>query len=101
VPSPYAYGEPNPVSSKTVTYEDLNVGSSAGVTALYQRIHSAAKQVCEVDGDRNLATRHEAHTCQSKAEAEAVALVNSPALTSYYLTKTGRPVAVFAANRTD
>jgi UrcA family protein len=94
-------GEPDPVSSETVKYQDLNVDSPAGVTALYQRIHSAAKRVCDVGGDRNLASQQEAQTCASKAEAGAVAHVNSPALTAYYQMKTGRQVAVFAANRAE
>ncbi len=94
-------GEPDSVPSETVKYQDLNVDSAAGVTALYQRIHSAAKRVCDVDGDRNLARQQQAQTCASKAEAGAVALVNSPALSAYYQVKTGRQVAVFASNRAD
>jgi UrcA family protein len=94
-------GNSDPVSSETVKYQDLNIDSLAGVTALYQRIHSAAKRVCDVDRDRNLAMQEKAQTCTSKAEAGAVALVNSPSLTTYYQMKTARQIAVFAANRAD
>ncbi len=95
-------GQPDDqVPTETVKFQDLNVDSPAGVAMLFQRIHSAAKRVCNVDGDRDLARAQQATTCASEAEARAVALVNSPPLTAYYQKKTGRQVAVFAANHTD
>jgi UrcA family protein len=40
------------VRSETVKFQDLNVGTPAGVEALYGRIHSAAVRVCSPSGGR-------------------------------------------------
>jgi UrcA family protein len=37
--------------SETVKFHDVHVGTPAGVQVHYQRIHSAAKSVCSVDGE--------------------------------------------------
>jgi len=95
-------GQPDDqVPAKIVKFQDLNVDSPAGVAALFQRIHSAAKLVCNVDRDRSLAAAQRAKTCASEAEARAVALVNLPPLTAYYQKKIGRPAAVLAANHAE
>jgi UrcA family protein len=91
----------DPAPSETIKFQDLNVDSAAGVAALYQRIHTAAQRVCDVDGDRSLARQQQAKLCANEAEAVAVTRVNSPALTGYFQMKTGRQVAVYAANRAD
>jgi UrcA family protein len=92
-------GQPDDqVQKETVKFQELNVDTPAGVTALYQRIHSAARRVCNVGEDRNLGMQQQAKTCASEAEAGAIARVNSPALTAYYRIKTGKQVAVLAAN---
>jgi UrcA family protein len=69
-----------------VKYADLNVGSAAGAAVLYQRIKSAAAQVCGVDGERDLGRRVQAKACETRAIAEAVAAVDAPALTGLYKT---------------
>jgi UrcA family protein len=86
---------------ETVKFQELNVGANAGVAALYQRIHSAAVHVCNAGDIRDLANVADARNCVVEAEARAVAQVNLPALTAYCRIKTGQPVAVLAANRTD
>ena len=83
--------------SEIVKYQELNLNASAGVAALYSRIHAAALRVCS-SGTRDLARLGEEKTCAKEAEAKAVRQVNVDALTAYYEVKTGRPVAKFAAN---
>jgi len=83
-----------------VKYADLNVASSAGAAVLYQRIRSAADQVCGVPGNRDLARIEPAKACAAQAIAAAVAAVNSPALTSMYQVKMGgTAVTRLAVNR--
>src|SRR3984893_11246672 len=85
------------VRSETVKFHDVNVGTPAGVQVLYQRIHSAAKSVCSVDGERDVARAMNSATCAKVAEAEAIKQLDLPALTAYYQIKIGvRPEALAA-----
>lgn len=72
-----------------VNFADLNVGTTAGATVLFQRIRGAADRVCGVTDTRDLARLGQAKACASHAVAEAVAAVNAPALTRVYEMKTG------------
>jgi len=86
-----------PMRSETVKFHDVNVGTPAGVQVLYQRIHSAAKSVCSVDGERDLARAMNSATCAKVAEAGAIKQLDLPALTAYYQIKIGvRPEALAA-----
>ena len=83
-----------------VKYADLNVGTTAGATVLYQRIRGAADRVCGVGDNRDLARLGLAKDCAGHAVAEAVAKVNVPALTEVYDVKADRvPVTRLAAIR--
>jgi UrcA family protein len=83
-----------------VKYADLNLGTTAGATVLYQRIRGAAGQVCGVSSDRDLARGAQAKACAAHAVADAVAAVNAPALTSIYqATMGGTAVTRLAVNR--
>jgi len=84
-----------PVRSETVKFSDLNLGTSAGVEALYQRIHAAARRVCEQPAGQQAA----AGKCMTKAESEAIGKVSVPLLTAFYQTKTGTHPATITANR--
>jgi UrcA family protein len=86
------------VPSEVVKYQELNLGSQAGVETLYKRIHVAARHVCGVDGSKDLASARVSDECIEQAEARAINKVNAPTLTAYYQMKTGRPVATLAAN---
>jgi UrcA family protein len=83
------------VRSETVKFADLNLGSSAGVEALYGRIHAAARRVCEQPAGA-LASRR---ACMTKAESEAIGKVNVSLLTAYYQKKTGSLPQALIANR--
>jgi UrcA family protein len=81
--------------SETVKFQDLNVSAPAGAEALYNRIHAAAKRVCEQSG----AWQPTVIACVKKAEATAIGKVNEPSLTAYYRTKTGDQTGSLTANR--
>jgi len=82
--------------SETVRYSDLNLSTSAGVEALYQRIHAAARRVCEQPAREQAAA---AGKCMTKAESEAIGKVNAPLLTAFYQTKTGTHPSTIIATR--
>jgi UrcA family protein len=81
--------------SETVKFADLNVGTPAGVEALYGRIHAAARRVCEAPAGELASIR----PCMTKAESQAVAKVNNPLLTAFYQTKTGNKPETITASR--
>jgi UrcA family protein len=81
--------------TENVKFQDLNVGTPAGVETLYGRIHSAAKRVCS-ETDRMEQAR--ASACAKRAEAHAIGTLNMPLLTAYYQIKIGRTQAL-SANR--
>jgi UrcA family protein len=84
----------DPPRSETVKFADLNLDTSAGVEALYGRIHRAAIHVCSNAEDFAEGTR----ACMKDAESRAIGKVNSPLLTAFYEKKTGRtPQAVVAS----
>ena len=82
--------------TETVKFQDLNVTTSAGVEALYNRIHASAKRVCIIPGD-DWATAERA--CARKAEAQAVEKLNLPLLTDYAQMKNGGHTEMFTAKR--
>ena len=83
------------VRSETVRFADLNVGTPAGVEALYGRIHGAAGRVCQQPGGELEAIR----TCVRRAESNAIGKVNAPLLTAFYQKKTGSKPQTIIANR--
>jgi UrcA family protein len=83
------------VRSETVKFADLNLSSQAGVEALYERIHSAARRVCEQPAGEWAAVRK----CMTKTESQAIGKVNVPLLTAFYQKKTGSQPPTITANR--
>ena len=81
--------------SESVKFADLNLGSPAGVEALYGRIHAAARRVCQQPAGELAAVGR----CMRKAEGEAIGKVNNPLLTAFYQKKTGSPPQTITANR--
>jgi UrcA family protein len=78
------------VPQQTVKFQDLNIGSSDGAAALYQRLHAAAQHVCFSGWDRNPVKVQRAEACANEAEARAVSQLNVAELTAYYEMKTNR-----------
>jgi UrcA family protein len=91
-------GEP---AKKVVQYGDLNLANATAVERLYRRIVSAARDVCEQPNNRSLQAQSRARICLAQSVERAVAAVHQPALTSVYMTKTGRslPQTVRLADR--
>lgn len=86
--------EPGEVATRRVNFADLDLTRSAGVAVLYARIKSAAGEVCEPVNARALESVERSHRCTEQAIARAVADVNAPALTSYYLAKTRQTITL-------
>jgi UrcA family protein len=82
--------------TETVKFQDLNVGTPAGVEALYRRIHSAAARVCS---QSDPVMRAAAGSCSRNAEAKAIEKVNQPLLTAYYRMKNGDNTETITARR--
>jgi UrcA family protein len=90
--------EPGEVATRRVNFADLDLTRSAGVAVLYARIKSAAGEVCQPVNAREVESVMRSNRCTPQAIARAVADVNAPALTSYYLAKT-RQVITLAQRR--
>ena len=79
--------------TKKVKFADLNLGSAAGVNALYQRIERAAREVCHLPhGTLQLKLEKELKACKADATDRAVLQANIPALSALHLARTGRQV---------
>jgi UrcA family protein len=85
----------NDVRSETVKFADLSLSTSAGVQALYSRIHAAARRVCEQVND----SMADISSCVAKSEGEAIGKVNVPLLTAYYQGRTGAKSPTIIASR--
>lgn len=86
--SPANAGDDAPAN--TVRFGDLNLTSPHGVATLYKRIVSAAESVCGpafITG--SLLPRPSYVACRKKAIADAVAKIDRPELTRYYLAREG------------
>jgi UrcA family protein len=81
-------------TQRTVRYADLDLSQSAGVEQLYTRIKAAARGVCEPVSIRDLQSVAAANHCMEQAIAHSIAKVDAPALTNYYLAKTGKSMSV-------
>jgi UrcA family protein len=91
-----AAGSSDSATQRTVGYADLNLADSKGVQTLYLRLTSAAKTVCDMPDQRELARIAAARNCMEQAMVQAINSVNNPMLTSLYLAKTGTSEKRFA-----
>jgi UrcA family protein len=71
------------VRMEDILFQDLNLSTTAGVDALYQRIHAAAQRVCAVSGEAKLGAASASAKCTKDAEARAIETINLPALTAF------------------
>ena len=72
------------VASETVRFKDLDMSTMAGARTLYERIKSAARNVCSEEEYMFV------RKCQARAVADAVAGVNNPLLRSVHEARFGR-----------
>jgi len=86
--------------SVVVKFADLNLSNPEGVTALYRRIHNAARDVCKSydirSGSYTLAGSGD--PCVRKAIQDAVNKVGHPALLALYNAKHPQPVPITVAS---
>jgi UrcA family protein len=73
------------VLSRTIGFSDLDLTRSEGAVALYSRLRVAASQVCPS------ALIRDVNCCTAQALSRAVADINAPKLTTYYLAKARQP----------
>lgn len=95
----YADETGNDVPTVTVRYSDLNLGTQAGATVLYNRIRNAAAQVCGDPTSRELTEATAAKACIDRAISSSVHSVNNPRLTSVYDSHIGVKTISVAALR--
>jgi UrcA family protein len=72
------------VPSRVVDYGDLDLSRKSGISTLYARINSAAREVCEPLDVWSSKLLQKTHECRHDAVARAVGDVNSASLTSYF-----------------
>jgi len=83
----YAVNALDEPPTRVVEFGDLDLNRDVGVAALYARIKSAAREVCEPLDAWSLRLLRQRFDCREDALGRAVADVNSPALSAYLLTK--------------
>jgi UrcA family protein len=76
-----------------VHYGDLNLSTTEGVAVLYQRLQSAAENVCSEHGTRDVGNVFRVKACMSTAISAAVTQIDRPVLTAYYRAKVGGTTA--------
>lgn len=87
---------PEPAHTSVVRYGDLDLSRMDGAVMLYRRIRGAARNVCGPLAASDLVAIAFVRDCEEHAIAGAVADVNAPLLTSYYMGSTGRPAPALA-----
>ena len=83
-PGAYADNSASPVSSRTVSYVDLDLNTSAGTVQLYRRIRSAAMDVCTLPDNASLSGKGLRQSCEAHAIDSAVAKIGNRNLTAYH-----------------
>lgn len=75
--------------SVVVRYGALDLRDPKGIDSLYQRISTAAREVCGEPGTRGLQAKAAIRACENTAVAQAIARVGHPALTSLHHVRRG------------
>jgi UrcA family protein len=71
--------EPNSI---TIDYSDLDLTQATDVSALYRRVSTAARQVCQEPSPREVARYRHFKVCFDEAVNSAVDKLNVPQLTT-------------------
>ena len=83
ITAPKATAPGTEVRSKTVSYADLDLSRSPGLTTLMGRIRGAASDVCSPQPDvRDIPRSRDFRQCVAHAVSTAVKTVNNPGLTT-------------------
>ena len=79
-------------SGVRIRFRDLDLSSSEGIAALYQRIERGARLVCrDSSAPWDAGSVRTFQRCHEAAIEDAVATINQPRLTALHLEKSGRP----------
>ncbi len=81
-----------------VPYGDLNISTVRGAATLYNRIRTAAQQVCWPLDHGDLSSKRQLAVCTSKAIADAVTSIDQPALFAVYSAKNAQPLPNIVAS---
>ena len=89
------------VPKTMVRYADLDISTTQGATALYNRIRFAAEGVCSGYFHDDLVAKSGWKLCMKEAIEGAVTKVNQPALSAVYAANYGmpRPETILTADR--
>ena len=68
----------------TIKYAELNLNSTQGIEVLYNRIKTAASNVCRADDLRVPGAARDSKQCRDKAVDDAVKQINHPELTALH-----------------
>jgi UrcA family protein len=71
------------VRMEDIMFQDLNLPTTAGVDALYQRIYAAAQRLCAVFGQTELGAASASATCTKDAKPGLSIRLNLPALKAF------------------
>lgn len=84
-----AAGRPEGVVTRVVKYGDLNLNTTEGAQALYDRLYKASWRVCrDVIGGSGIAALQDRSVCMREVVEAAVRDVNKPTLTAVHQGKT-------------
>jgi UrcA family protein len=84
----------------TVAYGDLNVSTARGAATLYNRIRTAAQEVCWPLDHGDVSSMRQMAVCTNKAIVDAVTSIDQPALFAVYNARSGHPLPnIVAAER--
>ncbi|HEY6643323.1 UrcA family protein [Povalibacter sp.] len=86
----YSADMPDGAKSLTVSFADLNLGTTAGAATLFGRIRAAAAAVCAAENGTALQQKTQYQACMAFAVSNAVAAVNSPSLAAYVDDRTAK-----------
>ena len=76
----------------TVKFTDVQLNSEADAEALYKKLRSAARGVCDdnAGGHRSMEVRTRAEKCVNAVLADAVRKIDKPLLTAVHESKTNK-----------
>lgn len=73
--------DPTAPNQVTVEFRRSEIANEAGARRLLERLNSASRRVCSLDGPSVSAARNH-RACRRAARADAVSKINSPVLTA-------------------
>ena len=90
-----------PVPQVTVSFADVNLSNPPGISMLYQRLQSAAHEVCRGEPQAREFTVHAAWSrCVRTALDDAVAQVHSAELAALHAKRSGQRTPLLVAKTT-